>query len=272
MLFRRDDITDIKVSVITVCLNCRNDVRATMESIFSQSCENVECIVVDGGSTDGTKEFLESVRDRLSVLISESDKGIYDAMNKGIMASSGDYIIFMNAGDRFAHRDALRTVMTDPDVMKSRPKIISGRIRFEYGGRLMNLYRPRAAGREGPGLPHQATFVDGKFHRENLFDARFRFVGDYELWRRLQARGLFDVKYIDAVISTFSFGGVSTNPRLEARHYMERAYVDSLYSKHFGLVDWARIFMKLMMRRIALSIMGDKMFFVFLRKVKGRRT
>ena len=100
------------ISVITVCYNCKDDLELTINSVLSQTYNKIEFIVVDGGSKDGTKDVLEKYRDRIDVCISEPDNGIYDAMNKGIAYSSGEWLIFMNAGDRFCDVDVLEKVFS----------------------------------------------------------------------------------------------------------------------------------------------------------------
>ena len=84
----------MKISVITVCYNEVATVEKTLESIFSQSYKNIESIVIDGGSTDGTLDVIEKYKDKIAYFISESDEGIYNAMNKGIKASSGEVLYF----------------------------------------------------------------------------------------------------------------------------------------------------------------------------------
>jgi len=84
----------MKFSIITVCFNEAAHIRETCESVVEQSCKDFEWIVVDGGSTDGTLKIVEEYRERITVLISESDNGIYHAMNKGIQRANGEYLIF----------------------------------------------------------------------------------------------------------------------------------------------------------------------------------
>ena len=258
----------LKVSVVTVCLNNSAVIRTTMESILNQTYGNVERIVIDGKSTDGTVEYLWSLKDRLTVLISEPDNGIYDAMNKGIMAATGDYIIFINAGDRLRTPDAIERVMTDDDIAGSRPKIISGRFQYEYDGKITKYIRPIKAGKEGCALPHQAVFVNTTLQKENLFDTRYRVAGDYELWRRLESKGLFDVRYIDNIISVFSYGGVSSNQKNDPRRYLEGAYIDCLYSNRFGYTDLLKLFGKVTLRRALYALLGGRLFFKLLRAIK----
>lgn len=91
----------MQLSIVTVCYN-EKDIGRTCESIVSQSCQDFEWIVVDGGSTDGSLEIIKHYKERIDILISEPDNGIYDAMNKGIRLAKGKWINFMNGGDTFA--------------------------------------------------------------------------------------------------------------------------------------------------------------------------
>ena len=101
-----------KVSVITICYNCRADVNNTVKSVLSQTYSDMEYIVVDGGSSDGTLDVLTSYKERIDHLISEPDNGIYDALNKGVKAATGDWIICMNAGDTFVADTTLADIFS----------------------------------------------------------------------------------------------------------------------------------------------------------------
>ena len=90
-----------KISIVTVTYNCKDTVEKTIQNVLKQTYPNIEYIVIDGNSTDGTKEIIERYADRLAYWVSEPDKGIYDAMNKGIKAATGDWILFRNSGDYF---------------------------------------------------------------------------------------------------------------------------------------------------------------------------
>ena len=97
----------IKISVITVVYNGIDLLRGTMESVFAQTYPNIEYIIIDGNSNDGTLELIKENESKITKWISEPDKGLYDAMNKGIKLATGDFLWFMNAGDRIFAKDTL---------------------------------------------------------------------------------------------------------------------------------------------------------------------
>lgn len=99
------------VSIITVCYNAKDTIESTINSIRDQVYDNIEYIVVDGDSTDGTKEIIEQNRDAINIYISEPDKGLYYAMNKGLDIANGEYVWFMNSGDRIPHSNTLLKIM-----------------------------------------------------------------------------------------------------------------------------------------------------------------
>ena len=101
---------DMLISIITVCLNAVETIETTIRSVLQQTYKNVEYIVIDGGSTDGTLQIIEKYRNDISILISEKDEGIYDAMNKGIELARGDYIGIINADDWY-EKDAVEHVV-----------------------------------------------------------------------------------------------------------------------------------------------------------------
>ena len=104
----------MKLSIITVNLNNLEGLKKTYESVVCQTFTDYEWIVIDGGSTDGSREFIEQHQDKFAYWCSEPDKGIYNAMNKGIMRAKGEYLNFMNSGDCFACKETLAGVFNKP--------------------------------------------------------------------------------------------------------------------------------------------------------------
>ena len=117
-----------KVSVITVCYNAAKEIEPTLVNVGGQSYPNIEHIIVDGASKDDTMAIVERYRDKIAIVSSERDKGIYDAMNKGLDLATGDYVCFMNAGDQFYSLDALEAAMNgsnDADLVYGLTRIVS---------------------------------------------------------------------------------------------------------------------------------------------------
>ena len=101
-----------KISIITICYNCKNQLLDTVDSVIRQDYPLVEYIIIDGGSTDGTQDALSPYRDRISTFISERDNGIYDALNKGISMATGEWILCLNAGDCLVHEKTLSDILS----------------------------------------------------------------------------------------------------------------------------------------------------------------
>lgn len=102
-----------KISVITVCYNAVSSLEKTILSVLNQTYSNIEYIIIDGGSTDGSVDIIKKYIDRLAYWVSEPDNGVYDAMNKGVCAASGDWVNFMNAGDSFYCNETISTLFAE---------------------------------------------------------------------------------------------------------------------------------------------------------------
>ena len=105
-----------KISIITVSFNAVKVIEETIVSVINQTYTNVEYIIIDGGSTDGTVDIIKEYADKISYWVSESDKGIYDAMNKGGIKALGDFLYFLNAGDSFYNKSSLMSVVKEMEL------------------------------------------------------------------------------------------------------------------------------------------------------------
>ena len=108
-----------KISIITICYNCKDNLLDTVKSVIQQDYSHIEYIIIDGGSTDGTLDAISTYRDKISTLISEKDNGIYDALNKGVKAATGEWILCLNAGDSLTSDTIISKVLspTIPDTI-----------------------------------------------------------------------------------------------------------------------------------------------------------
>lgn len=207
-----------KVSVITVVFNDVAHVRETMESFFSQTWEEKEYIVVDGGSTDGTADIIKEYADRLAWWCSEPDGGIYDAMNKGIAHATGDWINILNSGDLYASKNALRdAIINTPDIERADVVYGDSIERHPVNG---DVFRPACKDldrmKDGPIYRHGSSLVRTSLQRQHLFDtaqqARFGFSLDWLMIFGLYQEGCTFQKS-NSTMEIFRTEGVSNNYR-----------------------------------------------------------
>lgn len=200
----------IKFSIITVCLNAGNDLLETISSTLSQTYENFEIIVKDGFSTDGSVEKLPK-DDRIR-LIQKKDSGIYDAMNQGIEAATGDYLVFMNAGDLFYANTVLQEVAE---------KIEKNRYDLYYGrcyNRLLDVVDPAPLKLTKffcyrSMICHQATFYSRAMMKNRGYDISYRVSADRERMLYAIIREKVSSEYLSTIIVSFQGGGFCTTDK-----------------------------------------------------------
>lgn len=199
------------VSIITATYNSGKSLEKTILSVLNQSYENIEHIIVDGGSTDGTIEILKKYDNNPKVhWISEPDRGISDAFNKGLRMAQGKYINFQGAGDCFASDDAVERIMQGID--QANDMLICGRIkRVAKNGELkyissLNFKKWNLIYKMG--LPHQALFTNKKFFEDfGGFDLNCKYAMDYDLLLRAYSK-FPKVVLKDVIVSEWKEGGV----------------------------------------------------------------
>lgn len=206
---------NIKISVVTIVFNDADHILATVGSVGSQTARaNIEYIVVDGASTDGTSELLERQSSDIDIYIREKDSGIYNAMNKGLRAATGDYVIFMNSGDRFSDHDVVRKVVESIAGKEKLPAMVYGHYRECLGEERTFGVKPSRQPDKiwyGPVASHQSTFYNLAFLKNNnlVYDESFRIAADYRLTLETLVRSRYDALRLDLCISDFDISGVS---------------------------------------------------------------
>lgn len=198
----------MRFSIVTITWNNAPGLTKTVASVQSQTCHDYDWVVVDGGSSDGSQEWLAAVPSEKLRVISETDRGLYDAMNKGIDATEGEYIIFMNAGDQFFNSDVLGRV--DELVEQNSDFGILYGDSYEDDGE--KLLRKRATSHRMAWYSmfthHQAIFYSRKALGRDRYDLSFRLSADYALTAKLLAKGV-RARRLPLTICTFERGGVS---------------------------------------------------------------
>ena len=191
-----------KITIITVCYNAINSIEKTIISILSQTYKNLEYIIIDGGSTDGTIDVIKKYEKQISYWKSEPDKGVYDAMNKGIELATGEWVNFMNAGDSFYNTEVLQSL--NLYFSDSQTDIIYGDTCIEINNK--NKYRviPENISNIELHLPfcHQSCFVKSSIIKNNLFLLQYKYVADYAMFYKFYQLG-YKFKYIYHIISNY---------------------------------------------------------------------
>ncbi len=208
----------MKISIITVSFNSGLTIRDTVESVLAQSFTNIEYIIVDGGSSDDTLSIIKEYDNKIAKLISEPDHGIYDAMNKGVSAATGDVVGILNSDDYFEHENVLSyiadTFDQHPDV-----DIVFGDVVFVNPDNLNKIVRHyrglRFAAwklRFGWMPPHPATFVKRSVYQAyGLYNLRYKIAADYEIFVRWLLANRLYYFYVNRVLVRMRTGGLSTS-------------------------------------------------------------
>jgi putative colanic acid biosynthesis glycosyltransferase len=217
----------VKFSIVTVVLNNRDGLERTAKSVVAQRDAEYEWIVIDGGSTDGTLDVINAYRGSIAYWHSESDGGIYDAMNKGLARASADYVVFLNSGDFFAGGGSLNVVAQAVAHLPRLPAMILGGAIYEYpyGRRLIR--EPRTVEkyiRHSNPASHQATFFYRSLHQQIPYDTTYRIAGDYDCICRVFLRDQ-SCSYIDDVVIGAAHGGNSFSHRHPWLHARECIHI-----------------------------------------------
>jgi len=236
-------------SIITVVWNNLTGLKLTKESLYEQVCQNWEWVIVDGASTDGTREFaLACAGDRVRA-ISERDRGIYDAMNKGLLLAKGKYVIFLNSGDLLATKASLEMACNacegeDPDVLFCSSIMDFGVMRIS------RPVKPTSYIWHGqPGL-HQATAFRRKKHVQFPFDLSYSVCGDYDALTRMAAAGL-SMRSVPILLSINEFNAAAISGRKKRMLISEAARAQRRNLR----LSYPRIGISIL-RRVAVSIVS----------------
>lgn len=204
-----------KITIITVCYNHATGLERTMRSVLEQTYDSMEYIVIDGGSTDGSRELIASFQQHLAYWCSEKDNGIYDAMNKGLAKTTGEYCLFLNSGDYFCNdhvlQDVFGTASYDEDLLIGRQMFYD-----EKGKRSIAWsINPRNIDERffwSNTLPHQATFIKTKLLKQlGGYDTDYKVCADWAFWYRAVVEHRCSYMVIDTPISMMEKGGVSND-------------------------------------------------------------
>lgn len=221
-----------KLSVITIVYNNVRDIERTVKSVVTQTYPNIEYIVVDGASTDGTLGILNRYRDQIKQLISEPDKGIYDAMNKGLRHGTGDYVLFMNSGDEIYAPDTVAKIFAtepDADIYYGETEMINDE------GQSLGQRRHKAPEqftwrdfKHGMSISHQAIYI--KRSLTEPYDPRYSLSADIA-WILQAAKKAKKIVNVHQYVARYLVGGMS-----KKKHRQSLVERFNIMREHYGLL------------------------------------
>ncbi len=197
----------MKYSVITINYNNKDGLKRTIESVVGQNYIDFEYIIIDGGSTDGSVGVIKEYAEDITYWVSEPDKGIYNAMNKGTSHATGDYLIFMNSGDCFHSFDVLSSI-TD-----YQEDIICGKILRGNSAKPSGLHKDSITFIDlmRDALPHQAMFIKREIMNKYPYDEKYKVYADWKFCIESIIIGNCTFRNVDTIVADYDIGGISAN-------------------------------------------------------------
>lgn len=205
----------MKVSIITATYNSAETIRDTLLSLESQTYKDIEYIIIDGASKDNTLDVIQNISSRVTTIISESDKGIYDALNKGIATATGDVIGFLHSDDLFAYTDAIKDIVAQFD--KEQCQAVYGDLEYvaqDDTNKVIRLWKSgqytRSKLKNGWMPPHPTFYMKRELYQNfGSFDLGFKIAADYDSLLRYLWTNNVSMSYVPKVIMKMRVGGAS---------------------------------------------------------------
>ncbi len=240
----------IKVSIITVCYNSEKTIEKTIKSVLGQTYDNIEYIIVDGASSDGTMDIVSSYRERFGdrlTVISEPDDGIYFAMNKGIERSSGELIGIINSDDWYETNAVEKMVEAYRENHDNPLTVYYGMTGIISDGIMLEVAGSSHENLEDEMISHPSCFVTkAAYDKIGVFDTGYTSVADYDLMLRYKRSGQVSFVPVEAHIANFVLGGMSSTGR---------AYIDLLRLKmHYGKISKTRGHVEIFKAKLAAGM------------------
>lgn len=225
----------MKVSIITIVYNNHSTIADCIQSVQQQTYYNIEHIVIDGGSTDGTQEEIAPYRDRLAYYISEKDEGLYDALNKGIKVATGDIVGILHSDDLFYEPDTIQRIVGT--FKKSYTDIVYAHglyVERNNTDKVTRIYPSKPFRRRyllfGWVPLHTTIYVRRElFSKYGLYDTQYQIAGDYEITLRWLTNKSIKTTYLNHFVVKMRMGGKSTTASLQKKKSTEDLHIINLY-------------------------------------------
>jgi glycosyltransferase involved in cell wall biosynthesis len=205
----------LKISIITVCYNSEKHIKTAIESVINQTYKNIEYIVVDGASKDSTVDIIKSYGDKITKFVSERDKGIYDAMNKGFQMATGDYLAVINSDDFYMSNNAIESVVNElnkkqtdslfADLIYVEENNTDKQVRYWKSNEFV-----KGSFKKGWHPAHPTFFVKNEIYKKyGYFDLSFKLAADFELMLRFLEKHQISSCYLPKPIIKMRLGGAT---------------------------------------------------------------
>ncbi len=242
-----------KVTIVTVCYNAEAEIEKTMRSVCEQDYPSIEYLIIDGASKDATLHIIEKIKEEYSNkkslsmrIVSERDNGIYDAMNKGIERATGEWILFLNAGDLLFEAGTMTSVFAS-EIKETYSGIYGDTLRYSNDWTLRVNGKPLSGIVTGISLPfcHQSIFVRTNLLKQIKFDTHYKLAADYNFFVQCYKKKLVFL-HVDVIISKYAMGGVSETSTVN--HLKEKIDI----RQKNGLENYSRLKRNYMIWRLSL--------------------
>lgn len=222
-----------KISIITIVYNNVRDIEHTILSVINQTYHNIEYLIIDGASTDGTLDIIQKYRGSIDTLVSEKDAGIYDAMNKGLAKATGDYVLFLNSGDELFDNHTIQTIVTKgkgADIIYGETKLV------DEERKIIGDRRHKAPAQfdwksfqYGMNVCHQAIYVKREIAQP--YDLQYKLSADVD-WVICAAKQAKTTQNVNCYVARYLVGGMS-----QKRHKQSLNERYDIFKKHYGTVQ-----------------------------------
>lgn len=246
-----------KLTIITINYNNLEGLKKTFESVFMQSLQGFEYIVIDGGSSDGSKEYIEERADKITYWVSEPDRGVYHAMNKGIEVAKGEYVLFINSGDELYEKSTLENAIPQlygEDMITGNLQFISATNEYLGIGRaqvsFIEMYHDT--------IWHPSTFIKRKaFEDTQLYDEQLKICSDWKWFLLAIFKYKKSYRKIEHTIAKFYLDGISASTENQSliRKEREQTFIEYF---NFSAIDFIKID-ELLNDRKALKVLEGRL-------------
>jgi len=258
------------ISIVTIVYNGEGFLEETIKSVISQTYENIEYIIIDGGSADSTVDIIKRYDAYINYWISEPDKGIYDAMNKGMGVANGDFVNFMNGGDIFYDTKSVaniaRNIQNFKEIYFGRGVVMSGHNRWIRPHQKTVTYEEISEWLKKETPVHQALFFPKHIYKTEKFDLRYSIFADAEHHLRVQKKANYI--FVDTIVCTFFLGGISSRYTSYQNVWQMTKEAINIGKRHHRMLHSLKRVVVYHIKYLMVQLFGEENFIQILKQTK----